>query len=145
MRSSRGPRLEPRPTRAGEGRGERDDVDREKYRGRDPRDGRRRPAGERRERRERERHLGDAEVASTLALPDRMYVLVRDPRRHREVAQRGRDETDGIERPEPCSRESRRKREPAIELEIEHPTETCWPAPAPTRQRSVDPISQRRS
>src|SRR5437879_9716724 len=74
-----------------------------------------------------------------------MYVLVRDPRRHREVAQRGRDETNGIERPEPCSRERRRKGEPAVELEIEHATETRWPAPAPARQRTVDPIREGRT
>jgi len=74
-----------------------------------------------------------------------MYVLVRDPQCHCEVAQRGRDDTNGIECPEPRSSEGRRKREPAVELEVEHATETRWPAPAPARQRTVDPIGQRRS
>ena len=74
-----------------------------------------------------------------------MDIFVSDRRRHREIAKRRGDETEGIERPEPCPCERCRQRQPAVELEIEHPAQTGRTAPAATRQRTVDPIGQRRT
>jgi len=65
-------------------------------------------------------------------------------RGHREIAERRRDEAEGVERSKPCSGEGRREREPAVELEIQHPAQTCGTSPAPTRERPVDPVGQRR-
>src|SRR2546423_3211835 len=73
-----------------------------------------------------------------------MYILVRDRRGHREIPERRRDQANCIERPEPCSRESRRERQPAVELEIEHPAETRRAASAPPGERTVYPIGERR-
>jgi len=124
---------------------ERDDVDRNKQQRCEARHGGRRVSSERRKRCQRERHLRYPEVPRAVALPDGMHIVVGDRRCHREVAERRRDESNGIERPESCSREGRGKRQPAVELEIQHATELRWPASPPARQRTVDPVGQRRS
>jgi len=120
-------------------------VERQQHERSDARDGRRRGPGERRERGERESHLGYPKIPRAITLPDRMDILVRYRRRHREIPKRGRHETNRIERPEPCPRERCCERQPAVELQIQHPTETRRTAPTPARKRAVYPIGQRRT